>query len=153
MRMPIPAIRADRRRNASASGKPISNLLERLLNRKAPATPEIFSPAEPWPSLDLSENDKEILVKVEAPGLSEKDMRISYSEGALTIQGEKREEKEERRREMYYRETRHGSFSRRVPIGAKVDWEKAKAEFKRGVLRISLPKTAGRNVKKEIPVT
>lgn len=114
--------------------------------------PEDFTSVARWPSMDLSEDDKEVMVKVEAPGLSEKDMRITYSDGVLRIEGEKKEDKEETRRGTYYRESRYGSFSRNVPIDPGVDWDKARAEFKQGILKVVLPKTPGMAGRKNIPI-
>lgn len=105
-----------------------------------------------WPSLDISEDDKEVRVKVEVPGLSEKDVRISWSEGSLRIEGEKKEDKEGEKGGVRYRETRYGSFSRSVPIESGVDPDKARAEFKQGILKVVLPKTPAGSGKKSIRI-
>lgn len=141
------------RRPMARTRNQLTNLWGNMVNRKSASAPEDFLTGDRWPSLDLSENDKEVLVKVEAPGLSEEDLEISYADGALIIKGEKKEDKEEKRRDIYYRESRHGAFMRSVPIDANVEWDKAKAEFKRGVLKVALPKKNGRGRKKEIPVS
>ncbi|MBF0431360.1 MAG: Hsp20/alpha crystallin family protein [Fibrobacteria bacterium] len=95
--------------------------------------------AEPA-SLDVSENEKEITVRTEIPGLSEKDMDVSFSDGYLTIKGEKKEEKEEKKKEKVYRECQYGNFFRKVPIGENVLVDKAFAKYKKGVLTITIPK-------------
>jgi HSP20 family protein len=121
--------------------------------RRKTSPPDVFTTADRWPTLDLSEDDKQVVVELEAPGLTEKDLRLTYEEGVLYIQGEKKEEKEETRKGVHYRESRHGSFSRSVPVDIAVDWDRAKAEYKRGVLKIVIPKKSGRAGRKLIPVS
>lgn len=146
---------ADRKRPMARPWNRLTSLWGRRDARKASAVPalEDFLDAARWPTLDLSENDKEVLVRLEAPGLTGKDLEISYADGSLLIKGEKKEDREEKRRHVYYRESRHGAFLRSVPIDANVDWNKAKAEFKRGVLKVAIPKKSGRAGTREIPVT
>ncbi len=94
------------------------------------------------PRVDVSETDKEMCVSVELPGLDEKDVDVSISDDALTIKGEKREEKEENITGHYRMERRYGSFQRTIPFPVGVDKDKAEATFKRGVLTVKLPKSA-----------
>jgi len=117
----------------------------------APAS-TVGLPGENWPSLEVSESDKEILVKLEVPGLSEKDLEVNYAGGSLIVKGEKREEREDTKRDVYYRESRYGSFVRSIPIGNGVDYSKAKAVYRQGVLKVELPKIAGASDRKRIPV-
>lgn len=93
------------------------------------------------PSTDVTETDEAIEVAIELPGLSEKDVEVSVTEDVLTIRGEKRHEREDRRRGVYVSERSWGSFYRMVPLPPGVDSEKASADFKRGVLTVTLPKT------------
>jgi HSP20 family molecular chaperone IbpA len=146
---------ADRGNPMARSWNRLTGLWGNRIGRKASPVPaqERFLDVGRWPTLDLSENDKEVLIRLEAPGLTGKDLEISYAEGALLIKGEKKEDREEQRRHVYYRESRHGAFMRSVPIDANVDWNKARAEFKRGVLKVALPKKSGKAGTKEIPVT
>jgi HSP20 family protein len=105
------------------------------------------------PSVDVKESEKEIKVSVELPGMNDKDIEVSLSRDSLTIKGEKKEEKEDKGKDYYSMERSYGSFSRTVPLPAEVDTEKVKAEFKKGVLAVTLPKTP-RAIKetKKIPV-
>ncbi|HKP94730.1 MAG TPA: Hsp20/alpha crystallin family protein [Fibrobacteria bacterium] len=107
---------------------------------------------ETWPTLEVSEDDKEIMVRLEVPGLAEKDLELNYADGTLIVKGEKKEEREDRKRDVYYRESRYGSFVRSIPIGAGVDFSKAKAVYRNGVLKVELPKTAAAQ-RKQIPIT
>ena len=97
---------------------------------------------EQWrgPSVDISDTDKDILVRAEIPGLRSDDLKVSYSEGILTIEGEKKEEKENTRAGTTYKESRYGSFRRDIPIGENLNWENSKASYKNGVLTVSIPK-------------
>ena len=94
------------------------------------------------PRVDVSETDKEITVSAELPGMEEKDIDVSLTRDALTIKGEKKEEKEEKGKDYYRMERSYGSFSRSIPLPVEVDTDKVEATFKKGVLEITLPKTA-----------
>lgn len=97
------------------------------------------------PVVDIFEDDKEITIKAEVPGISEKDLVLSYMDGVLYLKGEKHEEKESKEKRRWHRESWHGSFSRGLPIGRHVDWQKVHAEFKNGVLSVTLPKNPDGN--------
>ena len=72
--------------------------------------------------------------------MSESDVQVLAANGGLTIKGEKKEEKEERKKDYYVSERRYGSFERRLQIPEGVDAEKIEANFKKGVLTVILPK-------------
>ncbi len=93
------------------------------------------------PRINVSENDKQIKVSAELPGIDEKDIELSLDDGILTIKGEKKQEHEENDKQKgYYYESSYGSFSRSVDVGTEVDEDNADANFKKGVLTITLPK-------------
>jgi len=93
------------------------------------------------PTVDVHESAKEIRVTAELPGLEEKDIEVSLLNGALWIKGEKQEEQEEDKGDVYCCERRYGSFQRMVELPTEVDADKIKASFKKGVLKVTLPKT------------
>lgn len=93
------------------------------------------------PQVDVNETAKEIRVTAELPGMEEKDLEVSLVEGALTIKGEKSEEREEEKGDVHRSERRYGMFERTIPLPSEVDADKVKASFKKGVLKITLPKT------------
>ena len=90
------------------------------------------------PRTDISETDEAMLVSVDLPGLDDKDVEVNVTDDMLTIRGE-REEKAEK--DGFTSQSRR-SFHRMIPVPPGVDAEKAEAEFKRGVLTVTLPKTA-----------
>ncbi len=92
------------------------------------------------PSVNVKEKDKEIVVTAELPGMDADDIDISITDDVLTLRGEKKEEKEEKEGDYYYHELNYGSFHRDIPLPAEVETDKVKAEFKKGVLKIRLPK-------------
>ncbi len=96
-----------------------------------------------FPAIDISENEKEVTIKAEIPGMTEKDIDLSYQEGVLTISGEKKDEKEETEKNTYYKESYYGYFSRSIPLGDKYDWDKVAASYKNGALTVSVPKKEG----------
>jgi HSP20 family protein len=93
------------------------------------------------PTVDMKESEKEMIIKAELPGMDEKEIEVSLTDDALTIQGEKREEKEQREKGYYHVERSFGSFRRVLPLPAGVDTQKAEASFSKGVLTIRVPKT------------
>ncbi|GBD96866.1 MAG TPA: Hsp20/alpha crystallin family protein [Nitrospirae bacterium] len=93
------------------------------------------------PDIEVSENDKEIKITAELPGMDEKDIDVSLSDNTLTISGEKKEEKESKGKDYYMKERTYGSFRRSIPIYAEIEPEKVDARFKKGVLTITLPKS------------
>jgi HSP20 family protein len=104
------------------------------------------------PSVDVSEDKKEITVRAEVPGMSEKDIDLSWHEGVLRMRGEKNVEKEENKKGRRYRECSYGYFSRDIPVGRNIDWTKAKAKYRNGVLTVTLPKTESARQAIEIKV-
>ncbi len=105
------------------------------------------------PGIEVTENEKEIKISVELPGMDEKDIDISLANDSLTISGEKKEEKESEGKEYYIKERSYGSFRRTVPLYTEIDNDKVEAHFKKGVLMITLPKSEKeRERKKKIAV-
>jgi HSP20 family protein len=94
------------------------------------------------PQLDLVEDEDNIQVSTELPGMDENDIDVSISNGTLTIRGEKQQEWEDRGANYFRRERTFGSFRRSVPLPTEVDQDQAEATCKRGVLTVTLPKTA-----------
>jgi HSP20 family protein len=92
-----------------------------------------------WPSVEVSDSEKEIRVTAEVPGLEEKDVEVLLEDGVLSLKGEKRSETEDKDRQ--FSERFYGRFERRIPLGYEVEEDKVSADFKNGVLTVTLPKT------------
>jgi len=93
------------------------------------------------PAVDIVEKDNAYEVTAELPGLDEKNIEVKLTDGSLSIRGEKKEEKEEKKKDYYLSERRYGSFERRFQVPAGVDRSKIDANFKKGLLTVTLPKT------------
>ena len=116
-----------------------------------PASGQLSSFNIGWPSVEISETEKELRVTAEVPGLDEKDIEILLNDDVLTLRGEKRSETEDKDR--HFSERFYGQFERRIPLGYEVEGDKVDAAFKNGVLTVTLPKTAKAQSKvKRIPI-
>ena len=89
-----------------------------------------------WPNVEVSEDDKQVNVVAELPGLDEKDIDITSRDGVLTLKGDKKQESNG----SVYSERWHGQFTRSLHLGDQVDSDKVKASFNKGILSISLEK-------------
>lgn len=93
------------------------------------------------PEVDMSETDDEIIVKMDIPGMEQKDIKVAMSGDYLNVTGERKEEKEEKKKHYYSLERKLGMFERSIPIPTTVDPAKIKAEYNKGVLEVHLPRT------------
>ena len=94
------------------------------------------------PAVDIADTEKAYEVTAELPGIDEKNVEVKFANGVLTIKGEKREEKEEKKKDYHLSERRYGAFQRSFTVPDGIDADKIDATFKDGVLTVSLPKTA-----------
>lgn len=94
------------------------------------------------PAVDVADTATNYEITAELPGLDEKDIEVKFSNGTLTIRGQKKEEKEEKKKDYYLSERHYGSFQRSFTVPDGADPEKIEAEFRNGVLTVTLPKTA-----------
>ncbi len=94
------------------------------------------------PSMDIAEEEKGFWVHVELPGLSDKDVDLSFEKNVLRIKGEKKAETEEKQKNFHRIERSYGSFYRAIPFSTEIDESKIDAKFEKGVLNIWLPKAA-----------
>ncbi|MCG3132693.1 MAG: hypothetical protein FLDDKLPJ_03559 [Phycisphaerae bacterium] len=103
------------------------------------------------PRIDLADTESAIEVKVEVPGVEPKDIDIEVADNVLFIRGQKVRDREEKKRNYYYAEREHGSFSRSIPLPTSVNADKVDAMFKDGVLTVTLPKKPG-SAGRKVPV-
>lgn len=95
----------------------------------------------PTPAVDITEADGAYKLTAELPGLTEKDIEVQVAGDVLTLKGEKREEKEQKEKSFHLSERSYGSFQRSFSLPEGVDRDKVTAEFAKGVLTITMPKT------------
>lgn len=93
------------------------------------------------PSVDISETDEEFHIEAELPEVKREDVRVTLGNGVLTLQGERKEEREEKDRKVHRIERSYGRFVRSFTLPDLVDDTRVKAEFRNGVLHLHLPKS------------
>lgn len=93
-----------------------------------------------WPSVEVAETDREIRVTFEMPGIAEKDVEVLLEDGVLVVRGERRSETEDRNRR--FTERFYGRFERRIPLGDGLQEDGIQAEFRNGLLTVTVPRTA-----------
>jgi HSP20 family protein len=94
------------------------------------------------PAIDLSEDEKAYKISAELPGIDAKDIDVSVTGDMIVLKGEKRQEKEQKDKNYHFSERTYGSFQRAFELPSSVDRNKVAADFSKGVLTITLPKTA-----------
>jgi HSP20 family protein len=120
----------------------MSSLLEGNLFRRVNASPGDESVTAEWaPLVDVIEDEKEYLIKVELPEVQKENVKVTVENGTLTISGERKAEKEEKNRKFHRVERYYGRFERTFGIPDDADGNGVKAEFKDGVLRVHLAKS------------
>ena len=102
---------------------------------------EAMTVAEWSPLVDITEDDKEYLIKVELPEVKKEDVKVAVENGVLTITGERKSEKEEKNKKYHRVERAYGSFVRSFALPDLADADKVKAEFKDGMLAVHVPKS------------
>ena len=101
---------------------------------------EAISVADWAPLVDISEDDKEYVVKADLPEVKKDDVRVTVENGVLSISGERKIEKEEKSKKYHRVERAYGRFERTFTLPEGADGTKITAEFKEGVLKVHLPK-------------
>jgi HSP20 family protein len=122
----------------------ITARLNRIFGRapsRTDPTSDMLTVADWMPSVDISETDTEYTITGELPGVNKNDVSITVQNGMLTIQGERRHEAEQKGKKYHRVECCYGSFMRSFRVPDDADEDKVKAEFKDGMLNISMPKS------------
>jgi len=129
--------------------QPLFNVLQHEMNRLFEdfkhnlnfTQPAWLEPlAEFHAKMDVKDNEKEIVVTAELPGVELEDIEVYVRGGGLVIKGEKKEEKEVKEEGFYRSERTYGSFFRRIPLPCDIEGEHIGATYKAGVLKVVLPK-------------
>ena len=141
--------------------------MDRLFDRFAggfglPAFRRMFNVDPAWrsessfsfsaPAVDVTEDDKAYTITAELPGLEEKNLDVTVSGDMLTLKGEKHYEKDEKDKNRYMSERAYGSFQRSFALPDGIDRDKIAADLAKGVLTITLPKTAQAQQQQKIEV-
>lgn len=109
-----------------------------LARGRAPSS--VAAPDSFFAPLDVHESDKEFTVRMDVPGVTDKDIKVTCNGNVLTISGERRSEKSETRGSMRYNERAHGSFSRSMSLPVHVAHDGIRARYLNGVLEVVVPK-------------
>lgn len=122
----------------------LENRLGRLLARPTPSgnggEKEMMTVTQWSPLVDITEDDKEYIVKAELPELKKEEVKVTVENGELSISGERKFEKEEKGKKYHRIERSYGSFLRSFTLPEGVSGEKVVADFKDGILKVHLPK-------------
>ena len=110
--------------------------------------------ARQWiPAVEVRRRDNNIIVSADLPGIDQKDVKVEVQDHTLVIQGERKEEHTEQRQGWRRSEMSYGSFFRAIPLPEGARPDQAKADFRNGVLEITVPVTEAKSNRREIPVT
>lgn len=104
-------------------------------------TEETLTVADFMPAVDIYETEKEYLVKLDLPEVTKEEVKVFVEDGVLTIQGERKKEKEEKGKRFHRIERSYGTFLRTFTVPPDADETKIDAEFKEGLLKVHLPKS------------
>jgi len=124
----------------------MSDRLNRMITRPGSAqsagqAKEVMTVADWSPTVDISETEAEYAIKAELPEVKKEDVKVTVEDGVLTLQGERKQEKEEKGKKYHRVERSYGRFVRSFTLPDSVDESKVKAEYADGVLHLHLPKS------------
>lgn len=100
------------------------------------------------PAIDVNETKDNVMVRAEIPGMEKDQISIDVQNNSLILSGEKKHETEKKDDNFHWRECSYGKFTRQIALPSEVDSSKASAEYKNGVLNITLPKVENKNRKR-----
>ena len=120
--------------------KQLNRIFGRFPARSEPAR-ELLATADWAPSVDIAETETAYLIMSEIPGVNREDVKVNIENGMLTMSGERKQEKEEKGKKFHRVERSYGSFMRSFRLPDNVDEAAVKAEFKDGMLNVTLPKS------------
>jgi HSP20 family protein len=122
----------------------MSSRLNRFFNQTSPRqlSEDGGETLADWvPAIDIQETDGEYLIHADLPAVKKEDVKVSVQDGILAVEGERKQEKEEKGRKFHRLERSYGRFVRRLALPTDVDQQQVAAEFKDGVLVVHLPKS------------
>jgi HSP20 family protein len=119
----------------------IQTRLGRLFNERTVGQDDSFFTADWMPAVDVQETEKEYLIKADLPEVKKEDVKVTVHDGVMTIEGERKLEKEEKGKKFHRIEREYGRFVRRFTLPDGADEAKVAADFKEGVLNVRVPKS------------
>jgi HSP20 family protein len=120
----------------------VENRLSRFFGRRTNGREREDITIADWePLADITEDDKEYVIKAELPDVKKEDVKVTVENGVLTIAGERRFEKEETKKKYHRVERAYGSFVRSFALPDLAEGDRVKAEFKNGMLTVHVPKS------------
>ena len=131
----MPITRWDPFREVVTMQNRLNSLFRDLNDGDSPMTTAAFVPA-----VDIYEDEKKVMLKLEVPGIEEKDLDVSVENNTLTVKGERKFESEEKEENFHRIERRYGSFYRAFTLPSTVDTEHVQAKYNAGVLKLELLK-------------
>lgn len=123
-----------------------------LVPSKAEGSKESMAMFDWSPTVDIAETPEEFQIKAELPEVKKDDVKVSVENGVLRLEGERKQEKEEKGKKYHRVERSYGSFLRTFTLPDNIDDAKVQAEFKDGVLNVRLPKAPAKAKAKTIEV-
>lgn len=117
--------------------------MNRLMERLIPSGNEGVSILSYMPSAEIKESPNDICLKLEIPGMEAKDLNVDVTEESVSISGERKSETKTEEKGMIRSEFHYGKFERHIPLPAHVQNDKVEAEYKNGILTLTLPKVEG----------
>jgi HSP20 family protein len=142
----------------------MNHLFDEFFSGAERRTPSLFRSYEPgWllggrrgemtPAVDVSEDENAVTLTAELPGLKEEDVEVVLRDDMLTVKGEKKSEREEKKENYYLSERRYGAFERTFRLPETADADKIKAAIADGILTVTIPKKAeAKKVEKKIKI-
>ena len=130
-------------RELSSMRKQMDRLFEDMLSVGQDDWMGLHSIGGMWtPAVEVKEQDKELILKAEIPGIDAKDLEVEVAEDRVTISGEHKEEKktEDKEKNYFHSEFHYGKFERVIPLPVAVKTDEIKSDFEQGVLTLTLPK-------------
>lgn len=138
----VPARQDDRFDPFVGFRREVDRMFDDFFNGAFPRFPAAYGAGAISPTIDVEENDKELVITAELPGLDAKDFEVILSGDVLTIKGEKKDEHEDKKSGSHYIERRYGSFARSVRLPFEAADQAVEASYDKGVLTIRVPKPA-----------
>jgi len=120
---------------------PFSFFFDDFTNEYFPSLDVGFFGKNSYPKVDIIDEENQVTIQAEVPGLSKDQVSVEIEEGVLRIKGEKKESEEKKEKNYIHRELKHSSFCRSFSIGNNIDKDSVDAKFENGILNVSLKKT------------